>query len=586
MSETSFHPENIDSHTGKFSSIHFAPFVEEFSQEHSQTERADLADDILAMKDEAEQNRYDSDLLTAEWQKIDSELENLDQNKNLGIQLKKHFLLKALRQRINELNQSPLADKKDKIPALRAKISQAIIETTRSGQSNESRQAQIMINDFYRHEVALWTQLPYDKEEIKKYFTADYLSQLPLNDYITLLQRFPASFTTHVTRQGIRDHIGMMWHSSGKGEFTSGFQELISTPNKRIKSPLEIWILEQPDLPSRLQAIGINVDKDSYQQAIQKLDYFVNPSSAPGDLRDRAAIHFGSNRVMDDLYGAESNNEVFYLFPSLLIANDYLFGGNAPLVYQDPNSEYSQWNDVFVWQKDKQGISLDSGIVFLPKSTLVDQQTGSQYALDQKKQSFIDSESPNVAQLQAFFATSEAQNYFSQEMHYPYDRAAANLAKEQLISLASQKFPKFSVAFREIFDSKNGLNHLLHSQEKNNIERFLADNIRYFWQKPDPSQTIPAQTYWENYFSAHPDQKPNKIVYYDGDPNRALDLWKQNNFLHDFNRLNSDFGFSENTAASNEEQISAFAETVRQQLQLDIDSYYQQHPSDLSDSAK
>ena len=562
-----------------------AKFVADFSHQEHLEANADLADDVLAMKDEAEKSRYDSELLAAQWQEIDSELENLDQNKNLGIQLKKHFLLKALRQRINELNQSPLVDQKDKIPALRQKISQIIMETTHQGQMSESRQAEKMISDFYDHEATQWKQLPYDKEDIQKYFTADYLSQLSLEDYILLLQRFPANFVTHITRQGVRDHIGMCWHSIGKGEFTNSFQELIATPDKRIKSPLEVHILDQTDAKSRLQTIKINPEKDSYEQAVEKLNQFMRSDGEPGNFNDRSAIHFGSNQVMDSFYGAESNNEVFYLFPSLLIANDYIFGGHAPLVYQDPTRESSQWNDVFVWQKDQQGLPLDSGIVFLPKSTLVDRRTGSQYALDQKKQSFIDPEAPNTVQLQALFATPEAQNYFQQQINNAYDYPAINTAREQFLSLASQKFPKFATAFQEIFNPQEynrGARSLLYHQDEQNINDFLDVNERYFWQKPDSSQTIPAQTYWENYFVAHPDQKPSKIVYYDGDPNQALDLWKIQNYLRWTDRSDDrNLGFAENSESLNQAKIAAPGEKVRQQLQADIDNYYQSQAADV-----
>lgn len=557
-----------------------ASFVEEFSQEHSQAERGDLADDILAMKDEAEQTRYESELLSAEWQAIDTELVNLSQDKKIFSQLKKHFLLNALRQRINELNQSPLADKKDKIPALRQKISQAIIETTRAGQTNESRQAQEMIDDFYRREAEAWKNLPYDKEEVKKYFTADYLSQLSLADYTLLLQRFPASFATHVTRQGVRDHIGMSWHSIGKGEFTDSFHELIKTEGKTIKSPLEVRILDQKTIQDRLQAINIDLENDSYEQAIAKLDTFMKNSGTPGNFADRSAVHFGSNRVLDNLYGGESNNEVFYIFPSLLIANDYLFGGHAPLVYRDELDESSQWNDLFVWQKDHQGLPLDSGIVFLPKSILVDQNTGSQYALDEKRQAFLDPAAPTVEQLQEIFATPEAQAYFHEKVHNFYNQEAVAAKQKKLLTLLAQKFPQFSTAFQDIFDSQKynrGVQGLLYGQETDKIKEFLSENIRFFWQKPDSSQTVSAQTYWENYFSTHPEHKPSKIVYYDDDPSQALNRWKGQNRLRSIDRFGAgNLGFTENATDGDDSRILTHAEKVRQQLQADIDTYYHQ----------
>lgn len=41
--------------------------------------------------------------------------------------------------------------------------------------------------------------------------------------------------------------------------------------------------------------------------------------------------------------------------------------------------------------------------------------------------------------------------------------------------------------------------------------------------------TITAKEYWEDYFSKNPDLKPKHIIYYDGDPTRAIYKFQQKN---------------------------------------------------------
>lgn len=38
-------------------------------------------------------------------------------------------------------------------------------------------------------------------------------------------------------------------------------------------------------------------------------------------------------------------------------------------------------------------------------------------------------------------------------------------------------------------------------------------------------ETISSQDYWETYFTQHPDQRPARVLYYEGDPSEALQSW-------------------------------------------------------------
>ena len=87
-------------------------------------------------------------------------------------------------------------------------------------------------------------------------------------------------------------------------------------------------------------------------------------------------------RVGDNFYGGERGNEVFFVYPSDVLAsqNDYSFNGWQK-DFTKMQSE-DKWNGVFVWPQDMNnpGISVDAGVVFLPGNIPVDPETGSKYA--------------------------------------------------------------------------------------------------------------------------------------------------------------------------------------------------------------
>ena len=39
------------------------------------------------------------------------------------------------------------------------------------------------------------------------------------------------------------------------------------------------------------------------------------------------------------------------------------------------------------------------------------------------------------------------------------------------------------------------------------------------------TETIASQDYWEMYFSQHPDERPSRVIYYEGAPSKALQTW-------------------------------------------------------------
>lgn len=107
-------------------------------------------------------------------------------------------------------------------------------------------------------------------------------------------------------------------------------------------------------------------------------------ASAP-KYPDITATHLAAQMVSDEYYGGERGNEVFFVYPSDVLASQYAFtfnGGEKD--FTRPQSE-TKWNDVFVWtDPNNLGVPVDSGIVFLPEKTPVDPETGSKYASEIK----------------------------------------------------------------------------------------------------------------------------------------------------------------------------------------------------------
>lgn len=54
--------------------------------------------------------------------------------------------------------------------------------------------------------------------------------------------------------------------------------------------------------------------------------------------------------------------------------------------------------------------------------------------------------------------------------------------------------------------------------------------------------TIPAQQFWEKYFSAHENSRPAHVVYYDGDPKTAVESLLAENGIKNVDELGNAFG--------------------------------------------
>ncbi len=236
---------------------------------------------------------------------------------------------------------------------------------------------------------------PLSKYEKEAFLNQESLVNLSMEEYVALWKQLKPHFASHITRQGYRE-VFSTDHSGGLGEFHNSFVEMLKD-DKKLRSTFEV---EKPE--------GLNQLEEELQQYLQTLDITsleadesgaetlpklwkvikkrltASMGSAP-KVPDDAALHMATERVLDS-YGAETENQVFCVFPSDVISSQFSFAFNGGHFGQSFNSaplgSEARWNDAFIWNKEQPfntSITLDAGIVFLPKSTPVNPLTGSKY---------------------------------------------------------------------------------------------------------------------------------------------------------------------------------------------------------------
>lgn len=239
-------------------------------------------------------------------------------------------------------------------------------------------------------------QDPFTKEEKEEFLKPEVLSALTTDEYIALWKKLSPHFTSHVTRQGFRETFSTD-HSKGVGEFHNGFVDTLRNGGD-IKSPFLLTHREgldqfEQELITFLEGINLSelesdqTGVEEYPQLWKKIKNRLTASfgSAP-KVPDEAALHLATEKVLT-AYGAEQDNQIFYVFPVDMIASQFNFAFNGSQFGQDfsspPMSGEGRWNDAFIWNKEdpfQSSLPINSGIVFLPKSTPVNPVTGSKYS--------------------------------------------------------------------------------------------------------------------------------------------------------------------------------------------------------------
>ncbi|MDP1814549.1 MAG: hypothetical protein Q8K92_08900 [Leadbetterella sp.] len=387
-------------------------FLREFSKRNSQDSRRELSGEILEMRNKSRNESKDFDLMIKEL-----EVGLKDKLARLNLQSE---LINEAADSVEQLSKTPISRmlfllqirkfKKEHyrgsqdLSSLEKEIEEAKEKIVALDSEKESKKASIQLEinrlllDFYNSELEKWRNCGYEKEDIDKYFSEDYLSALSVDEYGKLLSRFPSSTVIHVTRQGVRDHFSHGSHSAGMGELHNGFKEILKT--KKLRSKIAA-IIEADDRKESLLKV-FDLDSLPYYSAQQWCEILLQKHvpenqflGGRGTYGDAAAIHLGSEVVLDAYYGCEKSNEIFFAFSGLQAVANYnaAYGDalgitsehEARSVHLSTSMNDSFHNDVWIYANENDGISIETGIVFIPKNAKVDSRNGSIYKIEGNK---------------------------------------------------------------------------------------------------------------------------------------------------------------------------------------------------------
>lgn len=396
---------------------------------------------------------------------------------------------------------------------------------------------QEMINAYYEKK----STEPLTNREKRELLKPEVLSQLTTDEYIALWKRLNPYFLTHVKRQGFRDHSGMVYHSAGLQEFRNGFVRTI-TDEKKLRPPFASFGLKDRDETSVEMFLSKSVlQAENEKKALERFDDLMNihTASAP-KYPDKTAVHFANQLVADEYYGGESNNEIFFVFPTDVIASQYNYAFNGwEKDFTKPQSE-TTWNDIFVWPNtlENPGISIDSGVVFLPENTRVDPKTGSKYASEIKQVEGVEKKVmvEDTEKVKKFMDWAQSLNNQSEIVKAAkryYNERSYSMQRLQYASLVracSEELKKLG------FDQESArhlsselMQTLIYWDNETSSETFqdLIDASSAKYKMAD--NTIPSKEYWEKYFAQNPQLRPKHIIYYDGNPTSAVYKFQQEN---------------------------------------------------------
>lgn len=233
------------------------------------------------------------------------------------------------------------------------------------------------------------TALP--KEDKLELLKPEVLKGLSTEEYLSLWRRLNPHYVSHVVRQGVRDHNAAWFHSAGMGEMHDGFKNILKS-GKQLKSALD---LESGCVPTELlnneKKFNSFMEKSYFSKGIpeQLFDGDINAQTIAnvkggghsilkqprGYWADRTSVHFMADAVGDDLYGAETDNEIFFVFPSDVMFSQYYPQNEVEYALRSSSGHH---NDLLI-QAENGRIDIDAGIVFIPKSTIVNPENGSKY---------------------------------------------------------------------------------------------------------------------------------------------------------------------------------------------------------------
>lgn len=385
--------------------------------------------------------------------------------------------------------------------------------------------------------------MPLSNEEKRELLRPEVLAELSTEEYIALWRRLNPHFLSHVTRQGFRDHNAMIYHSAGLQEFHDGLTSVLRD-QKLLRPPMAVrdglLARDETSIQKFLEDWALQAENE--EEAKKRLNAQLNHSLATApNYPDKTAVHFAAQIVADGYYGGEKSNEVFFLYPSDVLASqhDYAFNGSEK-DFTKPQSE-TKWNDIFVWPStlDNPGIPVDAGVVFLPENTPVDPETGSKYASEIKT---VDSEEKRVMVedeklVSAFVAwamslTEESpavkayKDYYDERDYWKQrsmEKDFVDVIRQEMLALgfceeAADDLTHEVSCNLQAFTYHGKLDWGDSTPEEAAKSRLRSASAN--WKRAE--NTISAKEYWEAYFDQHPEQKPKHLVFYGGTPTTAI----------------------------------------------------------------
>lgn len=472
---------------------------------------------------------------------------------------------------LKNVRYAELSENEDKLLAEELKV---VTRLERNGRPAEIEETRGMLKDFYAKEKNKWASSEYTKEEMTKYFQADFLKSLSNEDFVLLLSHFPSQMVTHVTRQGIRDHVGGMDHTAGLGDYTTGFMDIADAGE--LRAAFGIYLKDGVSKESIMRCLnmGGRVPIKNREGALQVLKSILVEGVASGGYADRTAIHLATGEVADFFYGSERGNEIFFAFPSAYIASQHFFAGQL----SEENS--GNHNDTWVWPDGTEGVPLDAGVVFIPADTKVDRTTGSKYELDSQRRPI---ERADYIEQTRGLVQSEGFSIFYEEAKTILGDKNAEAALPGLQERLAQEFgitdPRLQSTILE-YQNLHTLESTLHAQKEyygfDAASRRVLRNGGVLYK--ESQNTVSAQDYWESYFQLHADKLPKRIVYYKGeDPTRALRDWREANGLTK-KSPDPNLGFSENLSTERDTRMTSGMDRFKSLALEAIDEYFPEKP--------
>lgn len=392
---------------------------------------------------------------------------------------------------------------------------------------------------------------PLTNQEKRDLLKPDVLSQLTTDEYIDLWRRLNPYYMTHATANGFLDQTsGPITRDTAL--FRNGFTEALKN-EKQIKSRFEIEGLSKVDKATVTMFLS-NIKALQQENEDQARELFRNHISKPPIFQDMpgytdgTSVHLAPQGV-NKAYAGEGGNEIFYCFPTDMIASQYDFGLlGMKKDLTKTQGEGTMWDDAFIWPTTNEiaGISIDAGIVFLPGESNVDPGTGSVYAtetsiVDGREVRHLIEDKNLILNYKEWaykiFDDEKIKGMFHNMIGDPRNSDDAREAiqmeiVDQLNSLGFDNKRSVYGLARDVshiaenyyrnyeWRTTQVTNNEAHTGEtkKRELDAFIVSTQNLingsFARFKLPETTINGKDYWENYFSKNPQLRPKHVVYY------------------------------------------------------------------------